>query len=268
MRAFVVVAALGVLTGTWVASSCYGQSSDGYSGSHEQLNQMIKQAQHAAAIRAMQKRHQEAKPAADGEWVDYRIKLVMPEGSPFPGRQGESPDLELRAQNHAADSVEHVAFDGGGHFYNAQLKIGQTYEVFMRPTGVVGGMVKVSSIFVKPGARARETTLVYRKGSAAAGSAVRGSSVTRVRAANSTTGSATAQPADARRDIFQFDVSGLPNPPTTFEEQRIWDLLEDVRRNQADTSSALELHRKLSRYYQAKGLQEAASKEQSKADRR
>ena len=59
-----------------------------------------------------------------------------------------------------------------------------------------------------------------------------------------------------------FDTSGLPYPPTTFEEQRLWD---DVQTASRYPELAASVHLKLADYYDRRGLSALAQKERAAA---
>ncbi|MCL5025636.1 MAG: hypothetical protein M1531_03955 [Chloroflexi bacterium] len=59
-----------------------------------------------------------------------------------------------------------------------------------------------------------------------------------------------------------FDTSGLPKPPTNFEEQKLWDSIETARRY---PELASETHKKLADYYERRGLLALAAKERAAA---
>ncbi len=59
-----------------------------------------------------------------------------------------------------------------------------------------------------------------------------------------------------------FDTSGLPKPPTTLEEQKLWDAVETARRY---PELAPETHKKLADYYERRGLPALAAKERAAA---
>jgi hypothetical protein len=56
--------------------------------------------------------------------------------------------------------------------------------------------------------------------------------------------------ATSRSDAEEFDVSGLPQPPTSFEEQRLWAMIKAHRPGEADAAL---IQRKLAAYYRAHG---------------
>lgn len=59
-----------------------------------------------------------------------------------------------------------------------------------------------------------------------------------------------------------FDTSGLPNPPTTFEEQQLWDEIQFARQH---PELAARAHEKLAAYYERKGLTALAALERAAA---
>jgi hypothetical protein len=61
---------------------------------------------------------------------------------------------------------------------------------------------------------------------------------------------------------LDFDTSGLPQPPTTFEEQLLW---EDVRAARSNPTFAARAHAKLASYYENKGLNTLAARERAAA---
>lgn len=62
--------------------------------------------------------------------------------------------------------------------------------------------------------------------------------------------------------VAVFDTSGLPNPPTTFEEQRLWDEIQTASRY---PELAAATHLKLADYYERRGLSALAQKERAAA---
>jgi len=70
-------------------------------------------------------------------------------------------------------------------------------------------------------------------------------------------------PVMAQTGVEQFDVSGIPTPPTTFTEQR---LLQMVSRHRAgDTTQAIQIQRALAEYYAKKGDTRRAQAASSRA---
>lgn len=99
------------------------------------------------------------------DYVEYAIKLDFPDGSPIPGIQGVHPDLELKARNREADSVDHLSFGTDSMIYFAELKMGQTYDVFIRGSGYVdSGLGSIARIYVSPGSsRQQAIKITYRR---------------------------------------------------------------------------------------------------------
>ncbi len=122
----------------------------------------LKSAERMVMMDALRKGHGRSLPA---DYVEYAIKLDFPDGSPIPGIQGAHPDLELKARNRQADSVDHLSFGTDSMIYFAELKMGQTYDVFIRGSGSVDSELgSIASIYVQPGlSRQQAIKITYRR---------------------------------------------------------------------------------------------------------
>lgn len=65
----------------------------------------------------------------------------------------------------------------------------------------------------------------------------------------------------AAAQSLDFDTSRLPDPPTTFTEQKLWQEIQNARRNPALADQA---HKDLADYYDSKGYSDLAAKERTK----
>ena len=226
----------------------------GYVGSDRWFVQMRQSAANQAMLRSIAGARSVRESPPD--FVEFAGQIVFPDGrNPFPG--GHFPDLRIKSTDANADAVERAPFvseDGG--FYSV-FKKGQSYDVSWMY--MMGGREKFFSLTIDPNApRQLKQAIPYTPG--------KSNDVNREGASGSELGESPNSPSrnpgansdQTPADVSVFDLSGVPNPPTTFLEQQLLDLARSNVTSWRD-------HEKLAKYYQTKGDAQRANAEFARA---
>jgi len=238
---FASLTASPVRAGESATNGVYG----GYVGSDRWFSEMRRSAANQAMMQQLARtRDYRRLPAG---YVEGAGRIVFPKGNPFPKKQ--LPDLRIRCRNQKADPVERAPFiDRQGGFYTV-LKKGQTYDFYWMY--YFGSREQFASLAIKPGApRQCRFTIEYRP------------------SASIHTGTQELKEERSKgellkpKDADQFDLSGFPQQPTSFEEQQVMEAIDSA----ATPALKADAHERLARYYEKAGDTQKAKSEHAKAE--
>src|ERR1043166_6311637 len=252
----VVVTALGVLVPlALVAQSSTNGIGGGYVGSSAWFASMQRSAENMAMLRAL------------GGGVAGRVKdpvppgyseiagqLVFPKGNPFP--KGVVPELQISAEDQTVDGLRRspvLRQNQSAYAFYGVLKRGLTYDfgwLYALGSKDVFGTLTLGED--APGQV--QLVISYDSFGSVRFETPGAPSQFAVRGGPRAVRTPSAPPPDADR----YDMSGVPNPPTNFDEQK----LAELRR--AD-GKRWDLHLQLARYYEKKGDTKRAAAEYEKS---